>query len=245
MKCSVSAAPLAVVMGTAAFLAGVTPATAKTVSLTYDIQMEFIKDHVRQLFMSGPDDYDPDFIVAVGGCNYGEECYPEDWRPPGAYRFLNPGDIIGITLSIDVTERSDGSGWGLASVGSFSCTGGAGCKLGDYATGFWLDSKTGAFSLSTSGGHESFGKGINLSSMTAWFVSELGDLYAFPTGNCHDFDNTPDGFCGYWDYEAHFKVTSFTLQGLHVIPVPPALPLLASGLLGLAALRRWKTGARS
>ena len=248
MKCSVSAAPLAIVMGTAVFLAGATPATAKTLSLTYDIQMEFIKDHVRQLSIPGPDDYDPNLILVAEVCHYGQPCYPEDWRPIyGWYNFLEPGDIIEITLSADVTETPDGSGWRV-DVGSASCTSGSDPICSNYGSfyGHGFNPKTDALSISIEYGWRTMGKNINLSSMTAWFSSEFGSVHEPKIGDgCSFRPSAPNGFCWYWDYEAHFKVTSFTVQGLHVIPVPPALPLLASGLLGLAALRRWKVGARS
>ena len=224
---------VAAAIGAACLMAGAAPANAKTFSLIYDVQLEFVRDHVRILFEEGPDGEFPDETVITGECWwYDTTCYPEaeEWRPQGGrYSLLEPGDIIGLTLSLDVTSSPEEAGW---YVGPIHCTleNGSDCRYDFYTTGQGFNPETGAFVATLVGWDGSLAKTIDLRSMTAEFASEFGpESWRRPeVGDPCDFSpSILERFCGYWDYEAHFKVSSFTVQGLHVIPVPPALPLLA------------------
>lgn len=238
MKYPVMMSSLAAATGLAALLMSGAPAHAATLTYTYDVQLEFTHDHVRQLFREDPDD--PDIVIGV--VTFEDDDYPWDWRPPyGFSSDLAIGETLSLIFSIEVPANPADASQHITLT---SCTwdGGQCSRLGhDSVTAF--DPASGKVRMLGDWSGSS-AKTVDLFSGTARFVSELGWSHPFDPDTersytfCFPREYAPYGFCGYWDYEAHFKIKSFNVQGPLVIPVPPALPLLASALLGLAALRR-------
>lgn len=229
--------------GAVSLWAVATPAEATTISLTYDIELEFVGDHVRKLMTYNED------TGEVQTCDFGDTCYPNDWRPEnGRYRNIEPGDEVNLGLSVDLAPRSSPSYFGDFDSDITSCSSHyGGCWLfgnSDYETPASFDATTGAIRLLS--GNSYSGEIIDLFSSTLYYSSELG--FAVPD-YCYGttFPDAPEGFCGYWDYEAHFNVISFSVEGLEEIPhapVPPTLPLLASAIFGIAAMRRLKARSK-
>ncbi len=150
-------------------------------------------------------------------CSIGQECYPSDFRlSNGYFADLQPGDIV--TAEVNLEE-------GTAKIGDFSIFGNL-VRGSDAIAEFLSNDPMGI---------------TRFEADKVTFINE-GPRGLNPGAICNPGQTQPglpDGFCGFFGYQANFTVLSVTDSSLSVVPLPAGGLLLFSGLgLFVFALRR-------
>lgn len=146
-------------------------------------------------------------------CNYFEACYPDNFRlPNGYFAGLEPGELTSAWVDLDA---------GMAEI------------AGWMVPGELIQSTALASFFS-----------VSPTSLTKFAtdrvtVSGEGPSGRNPSGFCdpdHPAAGMPDGYCGFFGYEASFEVLNVT-----EVPIPTAALMLLSGLVFLGVVTRRQT----
>lgn len=147
-------------------------------------------------------------------CLYDDDCYPESFRlPTGFFADLQPGESVKATLDME-TGEAEIAGWSVP---------------GDM---FYKDDPLPYF-LSVA----PFGETVFTEESIT--VTSEGPRGTNPSGFCDPSernDGLPDGYCGFFGYEASFEVIEVT--ELSQVPLPAGAFLLLSGLALMASRRK-------
>lgn len=153
-------------------------------------------------------------------CLFNNDCYPDGFRlPTGFFADLEPGQAVKANL--DTVS-------GIASIAGWSVPGDLFNRNGALASFLSI---------------APFGETVFTNEKIT--VTSEGPRGANPSGFCDPSDsnaNLPDGFCGFFGYEASFDVVNVTEFGatsaLSEVPLPAGGVLLLSGLALMASRRK-------
>lgn len=195
---------------------------ASAMSVRVDLTVRFERDFVGKL-VSAPSSYDDDPLIQEI-CYHHQDCYPKDFRPnfPGSiFAHLFIGNQYDATFSFDPLHMGN-SHCNIAGI-NFICFYSS-STFWPNRIGFFIEAPTSSITLD-----------LNAASLS--YFGEAGSYRPYAEPGCEPFVGD---FCDYSGYGADFTVVEVNGKPISAIPVPAALPLLASGILCLANLRRRK-----